>query len=182
VPIPKPSPPTLHHPPASNHQTLEYVHTVGLPICAKWWTCEEVDGDLLVGEGTSCNVCFAEKISLFKRGLLSISDCFVGGEGGHTYFVYILYPDLEILCTLEFWRNQQWRHNLLLLVQYLVPLLSFTFLYKRTCELQSIEDQLCELWSSLVKKSWWSAISVCTLVLNKDLRPAPTGSNHISCT
>ncbi len=51
--------------------------------------CEEVDGDLLVGTGTSCSVCFAEKISLFKRGLLSISDCFVGGgKAGGTHILF----------------------------------------------------------------------------------------------
>jgi hypothetical protein len=135
------------------------------------WTCE-VDGDLL-GTGTSCSVCFAEKISLLREAFY-LSQTVLLGAGEWKHILYILYPDLEILCTLEFWRNKQWRRFAAVGTWYIS---AFTFLYKRTLELQSIEDQLCELWSSLVKKSWWSAISVRTLVLNRDWRPAPLASN-----
>jgi hypothetical protein len=86
VPIPKPSPHALHHPPASNHQTLEYSR---LPICAKQgWTCEEVDGDLL-GTGTSCSVCFAEKISLLREAFY-LSQTVLWGGWAHIFCTFCI--------------------------------------------------------------------------------------------
>ncbi len=49
--------------------------------------CEEVDGDLLVGTGTSCSVCFAEKISLLREACyLSQTVLWGGGKAGAHIF------------------------------------------------------------------------------------------------